>query len=174
MALSYAPARMVSFESGTPASATANSIATGDFAASDLSPMSALVVPAKMEIGRGRAASELRRSVPVAAKSVDKRSLKRARQPDAVPASAVQRLVKAPRLLRTSSPTRGGVPQTLVFVTQTEVVQTEGLRAEFVQSRQYDASGVVVWNLCVWRVTMVAPEPNMQNKMPAGIAAKSI
>ncbi len=50
--------------------------------------------------------------------------------------------------------------QTLFFVTQTEVVQTRG----------YDASGAVVWDLCVWRVTVVGP---VQNKL-AGIAAKSI
>jgi hypothetical protein len=52
-------------------------------------------------------------------------------------------------------------PQTLFFVTQTEVVQTRG----------YDDSGVVVWDLCVWRVTVVG---RLQNKMEAGTAAKSI
>ena len=38
-------------------------------------------------------------------------------------------------------------PQALFFVMRTEVVQT----------RQYDASGAVVWDLCVWRVTVVGP-----------------
>jgi hypothetical protein len=64
-------------------------------------------------------------------------------------------------LVRTSVASDGLVPQTLFLVMQTEVVQT----------RQYDASGAVVWDLCVWRVTVVGPVPN---KMEAGIAAKSI
>jgi len=46
------------------------------------------------------------------------------------------------------------------------VVQTE-----FVQARQYDAAGAVVWDLCVWQVTVVGP---VQNKMEAGTVAKSI
>jgi hypothetical protein len=45
------------------------------------------------------------------------------------------------------------------------------MQTEFVRTRQYDARGAVVWDLCVWRVTVVGP---VQNKMEAGITAKSI
>jgi hypothetical protein len=64
-------------------------------------------------------------------------------------------------LVRTSMAGEGVAPQPLFLVMQTEVVQT----------RQYDATGAVVWDLCVWRVTVIGP---VQNKMEAGIAAKSI
>ncbi len=57
--------------------------------------------------------------------------------------------------------TNDGVDAQALFLVRTEVVQT----------RQYDTTGAVVWDLCVWRVTLVGP---VQNKMEAGIAAKSI
>jgi hypothetical protein len=45
------------------------------------------------------------------------------------------------------------------------------MRAEFLQTRQYGASGPVVWDLCVWQVTVIGPGQNMT----AGqIIAKSI
>jgi hypothetical protein len=45
------------------------------------------------------------------------------------------------------------------------------VQAEFVQTRQYDASGAVAWDLCVWQVTVVGPA---QNQIEAGTVAKSI
>jgi beta-lactamase regulating signal transducer with metallopeptidase domain len=173
LALSHAPTRLVSFESGAASSGVTNSIAAEDFAAKEMSHMSPLVVPAKLQFGTERTESDVRRPVSMVAKSAGKRSFKQTPQPDVIPASAVQRRVKAPMLVRTSMTTGGIAPQTVLFITQTEVVQDGNLRTEFVQNRQYDASGAVVWDLCVWRVTMVAPEQNPQNKM-AGIAAKSI
>ncbi len=46
-------------------------------------------------------------------------------------------------LVRSSMANDGVAPPTVFLV----------MRTEFVQTRQYDASGPVVWNLCVWQVT---------------------
>jgi hypothetical protein len=52
-------------------------------------------------------------------------------------------------------------PQTLLFVTRTEYVQT----------RRVNSSGAVVWDLSVWQVTVIGPAQDM---VAAGIVAKSI
>jgi hypothetical protein len=31
------------------------------------------------------------------------------------------------------------------------------MRTEFVQTQQHDGSGSVVWDLCVWQVTVIGP-----------------
>ena len=161
MALSHAPTRLVSFENGAASLAATNSIAAGDFETGQMSRMGARVVPTKLEV-RTRAAEEEQSSVPVVAKSVVvKSSFRATSKPDTIPVSAAQLRVKAPMLVRTSMASDGVGPQTLFLVMQAEAVQT----------RQYDASGAVVWDLCVWRITVVGP---VQNKMEAGIAAKSI
>jgi bla regulator protein blaR1 len=160
IALSHAPARLVSFENGATSQSATNSIAARDFEPSQMSPMGARVVPAKFRIRAGATEGE-NSSAPVVAKSAVKDSLKPANKPDFIAVSAAQRRVKAPMLVRASMAGDGGAPQTLFLVMQTEVVQT----------RQYDASGAVVWDLRVWRVTVVG---TVQNKMEAGIAAKSI
>ena len=64
----------------------------------------------------------------------------------------MQRRVKPPMLVRSSMANDGVAPQTLFLVMRTEFVQTE-----FVQTRQYDATGAVVWDLCVWQVTVIGP-----------------
>ena len=51
--------------------------------------------------------------------------------------------------------------QPMFLVTRTELVQTQA----------YDASGALVWDLYVWRVTVIGP---VQNKVDAGAPAKSI
>jgi Zn-dependent protease with chaperone function len=161
IALSHAPTRLVSFESGAASLSATNSITAGDFEASRISYPGAHVVPAKLRIRAEEISQEQSNSAPVVAKSAVKSSFKPKSKPDLIPTNAVQHRAKAPMLVRTSVASDGLVPQTLFLVMQTEVVQT----------RQYDASGAVVWDLCVWRVTVVGP---VQNKMEAGIAAKSI
>jgi beta-lactamase regulating signal transducer with metallopeptidase domain len=159
MALSHAPTRLVSFESSASPSAT-TAITAGDFEASQMSQMGARVVPAKLQVRSEEVHSAPNTSIAVAAKSAVKSSVKARNKPDFIPARAVQHRATAPTLIRASMAGDGVAPQPL-FLVQTEVVQT----------RQYDATGAVVWDLCVWRVTVVGP---VQSKMEAGIAAKSI
>jgi beta-lactamase regulating signal transducer with metallopeptidase domain len=159
IALSHAPTRLVSFENG--AASAMNAIASGDFESSQMSPMGAHVVPAKLQVRPAEISTEARNSIAVVAKSSAKSSFKAKNKPEVIPARLVQRRTTAPMLVRASMVGDGADPQPLFLVMQTELVQT----------RQYDATGAVVWDLCVWRVTLVGP---VQNKMEAGIAAKSI
>lgn len=159
IALSHAPARLVSFENGAASVSATNAIAAGDFEASQMPQMGARVVPTKLEVGT-RAVEEEKTSAPVAAKSV-KSPPGPTGKPDIIPASAAQHRVQTPILIRASMERDSGAPQTLFLVMQTEVVRTQ----------EYGVSGGVVWDLCVWRVTVVGP---VQNRMEAGIAAKSI
>lgn len=165
--LSQAPTRLVSFESGAALPSTTNAIA-GDFDASQMSNMGGRVIPAKLQVQGEEFRAEDARAGQVAPEhkgsaAVAKSALKGPMTPrsKAVSASAPQHRAKAPMVVRTSMEGNGVIAQTLFLVTRTEVVRT----------RQYDASGAVVWDLCVWRVTVVGP---VQNKMEAGIAAKSI
>ncbi len=147
MALSYAPTRLVSFENGAASLSATNTAPAGDFEATEMSQMGARVVPAKFKVP-ARVAKPAVKSAP-----------KPASRPD-IASSVAQHQVKAALPLRARMNGDGLGTQTLFLVTQTEVVQTRG----------YDASGAVVWDLCVWRVTVVGP---VQNKL-AGVAAKSI
>src|SRR5450755_140544 len=160
MALSPAPTKLVSLENDAASLAASNTFAAGDFEASQMSQMGARVVAAKLQVRQ-----EEKISVPEVAKSVAKDRFQPKNKPDFIPARAMQRGVKPPMLVRASMAEDGVAPQTLFLVMQTEVVHTE-----IVQTQQYGASGAVVWDLCVWRVTVVGP---VQNKIAAGIAAKS-
>jgi hypothetical protein len=152
--------RLVSFENATMPVADSplvtNALARGDFEATEILRLGAHVVPAKLEIK-----AQEKSSVPVVAKAVVKNSLRRPAKSDVIPVNAEQRRAKAPMLARTGMANDASAPQILFLVMQTEIVE----------DRQYDASGAVVWDLCVWRVIVVGPE---QNKMEAGIIAKSI
>ena len=83
------------------------------------------------------------------------------RKPEVFPASAAEHRVRAPMLVRSSMREDAVAPRTLFLVMQTEVVQ----------GGQYDAAPVVVWDLCVWQVTVVGSGPN---QVVAGFIAKSI
>lgn len=160
VALSHAPAKLVSFENGVDALSAMNTIPSGDFETGRISEAGARVVPAKLEVPVTQVPPQAHNSVRVMAKPMVKSSFQAANQPGVTPASLAQVREKTPVLVRAS--TKGDdSPQALFFVMRTEVVQT----------RQYDASGAVVWDLCVWRVTVVGP---VQNKMEAGTVAKSI
>jgi len=161
MVLSRAPTRLVSFENGAASPSATNAMAAGDFQSSQRSQIGAQVVPAKLQVRPTEIPTGARGSVSVVAQSAVKSSFKAENKPDFIPAHVVQRRAIAPMLVRASTVGDGVDPQALFLVMQTEVVQT----------RQYDATGAVVWDLCVWRVTVVG---TMQSKMEAGIAAKSI
>jgi beta-lactamase regulating signal transducer with metallopeptidase domain len=161
IALSHAPTRLLSFESGAASQSPMNAVAADDFEASQMSQMGARVVPAGLQVRSEEVRPAANNSIAAAKKSAVKSSFKAKNKPDFIPARTVQRRATAPMLVRTSMAGDGVAPQPLFLVMQTEIVQT----------RQYDATGAVVWDLCVWRVTVVGA---IQNKMEAGIAAKSI
>ena len=160
IALSHAPTRLVSFESGAASLSATNAVAADDLAASQMSQMGARVVPAGLQVRSEGVRPAPSNSIAAVRKSAVKSSFRAKNKPDFIPARTVQRRATAPMLVRTSMAGEGVAPQPLFLVMQTEVVQT----------RQYDATGAVVWDLCVWRVTVIGP---VQNK-EAGIAAKSI
>jgi len=160
IALSHAPTRLVSFESGAASLSATNAVAADDLAASQMSQMGARVVPAGLQVRSEEVRPAPGNSIAAVRKSAVKSSFRAKNNPDLIPARTVQRRATAPMLVLTSMAGEGA-PQPLFLVMQTEVVQT----------RQYDATGAVVWDLCVWRVTVIGP---VQNKMEAGIAAKSI
>jgi beta-lactamase regulating signal transducer with metallopeptidase domain len=166
MALSHAPTRLVSFEGSTESASATNAIAAGDFEASQMSQLGAHVVAAELQMRPEEVRSEEvlpahGNAIAVSAKSVAKSSFKAKDKPEVIRARAGQRRVTAPMLARTSMAGDDVVPQPVFIVMQTE----------FVETRRYAATGAVVWDLCVWRVTVVGP---VQDKMEAGIAAKSI
>jgi beta-lactamase regulating signal transducer with metallopeptidase domain len=161
IALSHAPTRLVSFESGAASLSATNAVAADDLAASQMSQMGARVVPAGLQVRSEGVRPAPSNSIAAVRKSAVKSSFRAKNKPHFIPARTVQRRATAPMLVRTSMAGEGVAPQPLFLVMQTEVVQT----------RQYDATGAVVWDLCVWRVTVIGP---VQNKMEAGIAAKSI
>lgn len=162
LAASHTPTRLVSFENApfenraatVSASAVAHAISVDDSEAGLVSRMGAHVVPAKLHLRAPEAAQKA--SAPVLARSMVKNPSKPADKLKVIPASASQRRTTVPTLVRASLPGEDAAPQAVLL--------------EVVQTRQYDATGAVVWDLCVWRVTVVEP---VQNKL-AGTAAKSI
>ena len=161
IALSHAPTQLVSFEGGAASTSARNTIATDDFQSSQMSQLGARLVQTGLRVRAEEVRPRANNSIAAVKTSAVKSSFKAKDKPDFIPARMVQRRATAPMAVRTSMPGDGVVPQPLFLVMQTEIVQT----------RQYDATGAVVWDLCVWRVTVVGP---VQNKMEAGIAAKSI
>ena len=142
--------KLVSFEDSTASSPAAASVAAtvpSSVEASQVTRMDTQIVPARFEV-KPRAKS----TVPAAAS---------ASTPGIVPARAVQRRAKPPMLVRTSAADDAATFRTLVFVMQTQITPTQ----------QGDPSGSVVWNLCVWQVTVITPA---QKRMAQGIIAKSI
>jgi hypothetical protein len=158
VALSHTPTRLVSFQNDAASPALTSAIAPGDFEATQISHMGAHVIPAKLQLRPERVRADEKRSV---ATSGVKDSFRRTSKPGVIPANAVQRRANPPMLVRTSMPNDAVAPQTLFLVMQTELVQT----------RQYDASGAVVWDLCVWRVTVIGPGQKLTSQQ---IIAKAI
>lgn len=139
--------RLVSFQDGSVGSPAVTSVAAmvpGSIKTSKVSDSS--VIPTRLE-----ARSSAKGSVSAARET-------ETRRPAVVPAKAIQPRMKAPTLIRVSAADRAVAFQTLLFVVQT-------------QAAPGGAPGSVVWNLCVWQVTVIRPA---QKQMEAGIIAKSI
>jgi Zn-dependent protease with chaperone function len=166
IALSNSPTRLVSFEGAVePSSLATNAVASGDFEANQSAQMGAQVVPAKLVLSKGAGSSknETRNPVPTVAKNfvTGKKIEKKGAAPEVILAHAARAMAPPPTFVRASLETNAVTPQTLLFVTRTEYVQT----------RRVNASGAVIWDLSVWQVTVVGPAQDM---MAAGIVAKSI
>ncbi len=175
MALSHAPTRLVSFDDGA-AVASASPLAASTHR-QQMKPiagegMDAHLIPARLQFRPQEARpAEKARGRMIAESAVKGRLRNRThglRRSDVASeltsAELAQHSPKAPALVRASMTTDAVAAQELVFLTQTEVMQT----------RQYDASGAV-WEICVWRVTVVGPVQNpMQKKIQAATGAKSI
>lgn len=156
LAVSHTPVRLVSFRDGAAkvtASATTSAIPDDDSEAVGMARMAAHVVPARLQVRTAEAGQQT--SIPALAKPVVK-NIRAASKGDVNFVNAAQHRTKAPTLVRASMPGEDAVPQALLL--------------EVVQTRQYDATGAVVWDLCVWRVTVLGPLPNKLE----GAAAKSI
>ena len=155
LAFSNTP-RLISFEDGSGgsiAASTAAAIASGEIETSQPVPVSARVVPARLEL-KSNAVSF---SGPMAKRVI----ATKANQPVLVQARAVRSWKKAPTLLRASATNQAVAFQTLVFVVETRALQ----------AAPDDASDAVVWNLSVWQVTVIRP---VRNQVEPGIVAKSI
>jgi hypothetical protein len=112
--------------------------------------MGAQVIPAKLQIGPGHVGSENlgdQKQGSTVATSSARKSFKKTSRADVVPAKAVQHRAKPPMLVRSNMANDRVEPPTVFLV----------MRTEFVQTRQYNASGPVVWDLCVWQVTVIGP-----------------
>jgi Zn-dependent protease with chaperone function len=152
MVFSDAP-RLVSFENGSADSVSASAVAAvSNNREVDPTPrLGAQVVPANFVL---KAKAKPSGSVP--ATTTAKTNTKPGKF-DVIPVKARQRRVNPPMLVRTSMPEQDAIaPQTLILIMQTG---------------RYDASGAVVWDLCVWQVTVIGPA---HGRMEPGIVVKSI
>ena len=148
MLLSDVP-RLVSFEN-SPATSVVGSDLALMAPGSDVDPiplMESQVVPTrfmvKPEAKTTMAAAETKKTKP--------------RRSVVVPAKASQRPLHPPMLFRSSaSQEDANAPQTLILIMQTG---------------RYDSSGSVVWDWCVWRVTVMG---SAQDRMQSGIVVQAI
>lgn len=84
-------------------------------------------------------------------------------------------------LVRSSMAEDAVRPQTLIFIMQTRVMETRIMQTRIMETRimqtrftatgQDEASSAVVWDLCVWQVTVIG---TAQNRNQPEIIAKSI
>ncbi|HEX3351304.1 MAG TPA: M56 family metallopeptidase [Terriglobales bacterium] len=170
MTFSAAP-RLVSFEnaSASPAAGPATTILSRT-ESSEAPRLGSNVVPAKFVL---KPPARSLTSRGLAARSfVSKTASRSANQPAVIPAKVTQRRTKPPALIR-SSLTQREAYRTVIFVVQTQVLQTEipesqivdsrngMVRDAFLRSRPDDASNPAVWNLRVWRITLIGPNRDM-------------
>jgi len=162
LAFSNTP-RLISFDAGlangsasSPA-ATEAEIASGDIEASQPLPVSARVVPARLELKPNAVLF----SGPMAKSDITTKTNQPALVQARVQTRAAQSRTDAPTLLRASATDQAVAFQTLVFVVETQALQ----------AASDDGPDAVVWNLSVWQVTVIRP---VSNQMEPGIIAKSI
>lgn len=161
MAFSYTP-RLVSFANNAVMASplAANSVGPRRLDATHVADKAPHIIQAKLEL-RSEA------SMPAGAKSVVSRSaargsvVARTSKPTVIPAQAGSPRAEDAMPVRSAVTAQAVAPRTLIFV----------MRTEFVQTRQSETSGAVVWNLSVWRITVIGP---IQNRTAQESIAKSI
>lgn len=161
IAISYAPTRLISFESSAPIVATVQAAqpvptTAANSEAGALASLGAQVVSAKLGTSKtGNSKSESATFVPAKLNLTGSKPGPVSAKPKS---NALhernQSQSGAPKLVRTSFDDTNlsgdpAAPQTWVLMMQT--------RTQVVQTRRVDASGAVVWDLSVWQVTVVAP-----------------
>ena len=110
------------------------------------------IVPAKFVLK-----PEAKIAVPAAPSMVAARLKTKPGRSVIVPANARQRRVNPPMLVRSSMSEQDAIaPQTLILILHTG---------------QYDANGALVWDLCVWQVTVMGPA---HGQLEPGIVVKAI
>jgi beta-lactamase regulating signal transducer with metallopeptidase domain len=182
--------RLISFEDGAPGSTMAQPAATlaRGIEAGEGGQAGARVIPARLEATPGLVTPGLVATAsgrrPGGGAS-DRRSSNAAVSALTTAAgSSAPRMVPAKLRRREPAVPSRNVAMTLgdsysaaqVFVVETRMIETQDTPAGITQTqvwqaRASDASGSVVWNLCVWQVTVIGPAG--KQKEP-GIAAKSI
>ncbi len=131
--------RLVSFENSSsfyPAGST-TAMAPGNGEADPISRIGSQVVPAKFVFK-----PEEKHLASAVARTMVARTTTKPGKSAVLPARAIQPRVNPPTLVRSSFAEDTITPRTLILI---------------VQTGQYDASGAVVWNLCVWRITVIGP-----------------
>jgi beta-lactamase regulating signal transducer with metallopeptidase domain len=152
MIFSGAP-RLVSFDNGSAGSGMVSATTIAPRGAEEsMYRAEARVVPAKFVVK-----NDEKIAPPVARNSVASRLKAKPDKSFVVPAKAKQRQVNPPMLIRSSMSEQDSVaPQTLILIMHTG---------------QYDADGALVWDLCVWQVTVMGPA---HGQLEPGIIVKSI
>jgi hypothetical protein len=158
--------RLVSFDNRSAGSGTLSTpmVAPNDSEEDSVSSTQAHIVPAKFEVRPEGKTSASPQANTLAARAVADNDNKVAANSKTklgksavIPAKTTQRPVNPPMLIRsTMSAEQAITPQTLILILQTG---------------RYDAYGAVVWDLSVWRVTVMGPA---QPGMEPGIVVKSI
>jgi hypothetical protein len=145
MVFSAAP-RLVSFGNQAAGSLVATTPITPVRGERETAGMGARVVPTNFVVK-----PKARPPVSVAAQTRAKPS-----PSDRAPAQAMRRPVNPPALVRASFAADASAPQTLLLITYT---------------RNYDASGSLVWNLRLWQVIVIGPG---KKRMEQGMIGRSI
>jgi hypothetical protein len=156
--------RLVSFDNRSAGSGTLSTtmVAPNDSEEDSVSSTQAHIVPAKFEVRPQEKTSASPQANTLAARTVaDNKVAANSRtklgKSAVIPAKTTQRPVNPPMLIRSSMSAEQAItPQTLILILQTG---------------RYDAYGAVVWDLSVWRITVMGPA---QPGMEPGIVVKSI
>jgi Zn-dependent protease with chaperone function len=159
MVFSDAP-RLVSFKDASFTSASFEATApettaniasginhTGQFMGDERAGMGSHVVPAKFVVPSG--------SVKAGATGHNAAAVGSAVKASEVQTKLPQRRMNQLRVVRTSFTENALAPQTLIFVMQSEVMQSE----------QYGDSGSMVWNISVWRLTVFSSTRNQAKQV---------
>jgi hypothetical protein len=161
----------VSFENDVTASPlVGNGVVRNGAQVGRVADNAAQVIPAKLEVRPEVSLPIIARSV-VPKFAVPRSVVPGTSKPVVITAKADQREMVQSMPIRGTEAVQAVAPRTLILVMRTEFVQTRFVRTQFVETGGDEGSGSVVWNLCVWQVTVIGP---VQNRTQQENTAKSI